>query len=80
MAHYCKSCSFFYKKSVSFTLSTFGDVHITKTVGELLFEGYTDSLLTAVGMIPFMDIKDKFGFFYDVSLQLMINSTLVFTC
>lgn len=70
MAHYCKSCSFFNKKLVSLTLSTTSDVHVTRPVSELLFDGYTDSLVSAVGMLP-IDLGaelDRFGFFYDVGL------------
>ncbi|TRY75716.1 hypothetical protein TCAL_08673 [Tigriopus californicus] len=40
---------------------------VTKTVGEILFEGYSDPLLTATAILPdiIMPTKmDKFGFFY----------------
>jgi scavenger receptor class B, member 1 len=56
------------------SLSFFGQkVHLTKTAGEWLFEGYEDPIIGVakeiasvldIGDIPF----DKFGWFYSVSL------------
>lgn len=47
-------------------------VHIVKSVGELLFEGYEDKLMNIARSMPFladsnMPEMDKFGWFYGVS-------------
>ncbi|XP_019874051.1 protein peste isoform X2 [Aethina tumida] len=40
-------------------------VHITKTAGEILFDGYEDSLLSAISYMPFMETApERFGLFY----------------
>lgn len=47
------------------------DVHTARTVGQTLFDGYKDSLMTAAMNLPFLSISipkmDKFGWFYTVS-------------
>lgn len=49
-------------------------VHIKKTVGQFLFEGYSDPLIDVANMIPFfvgdnLPPFDKFGWFYTVSFH-----------
>ena len=40
---------------------------VTKTVNELLFEGYSDELLKLASKLPISGLKyDKFGWFYSV--------------
>lgn len=67
MANHVKHWSYFAKKSVSLTLSMLGNLHVTKTARELLFEGYKDELLSMIGMMPVFPVQDKFGLFYGVS-------------
>lgn len=60
------------KKAVSLSLLGFRqNVHVKKTVGELLFGGYKDDLLTMAKYLPESlrngaQIADKFGWFYEV--------------
>lgn len=49
------------------TLSLYSELHVTKTAGELLFDGYEDQILSAAGYLPFVEVADKFGLFYNVS-------------
>ncbi|CAH0555939.1 unnamed protein product [Brassicogethes aeneus] len=62
--------SYFVKKGLSVALKSMASkIHITKTVGELLFEGYEDPLLNMARNMPFlagssMPPMDKFGWFY----------------
>ena len=50
------------------------EIFIRKTVGELLFEGYEDTLLeigSALGQVEEGVELDKFGFFYKVMVWLL---------
>ena len=55
-------------------MKTPNEVFISKNVSELLFEGYSDPLLDLASHLPenisiSIPDYDKFGWFYDVSLQ-----------
>lgn len=68
--------SFLGKKAVYIPLSSFisDDIHVTKTAGELIFDGYEDPILNAANKVSaFTDapIRKKFAFFYGVSLVLI---------
>ncbi|KAL1139978.1 hypothetical protein AAG570_006955 [Ranatra chinensis] len=61
--------NYFMKKSLSMSMSTINqEVHVVRTVGELLFDGYTDPLLDIARKMPSIagiDIPyDKFAWFY----------------
>lgn len=61
------------KKGVSIGLTMYNQkIHITKTAGEFLFEGYDDPMMKIAKEMPLLDAKDipfdKFGWFYMVSL------------
>lgn len=43
------------------------EIHVTKTAGELLFEGYDDSILDGASFLSSEKVNDKFGLFYNVS-------------
>ena len=50
-------------------------LYVTKTVGELLFEGYEDELLNITAKLNVSQFSvpfDKFGYFYPVSTLLFI--------
>lgn len=54
-------------------------VFVTKTVRELLFDGYADELLNLTKKLErILKIKipfDKFGWFYNVSIDLFVQNT-----
>lgn len=60
------------RKGFSTTLSTLiSNIYITKSVGEILFDGYDDTLLDMARSMPFLADQgipnyDKFGWFYMV--------------
>lgn len=65
--HKTRHWSSFWTTSISLLMSKLNDVHVTKTIDELLFTGYSDPLIDMgklgghmVDMPPF----DKFGWFY----------------
>ncbi|KAK9876984.1 hypothetical protein WA026_016014 [Henosepilachna vigintioctopunctata] len=61
-----KDLNFFLRKSVSVSLSSMSSVQMTKTVGELLFEGAHFKILKFFRTMAFTEtIPDKFGFFYE---------------
>lgn len=50
-------------------------IHVVKTVGELLFEGYRDTMIDIARTIPFVPDGvvpnfTKFAWFYEVRLKL----------
>lgn len=48
-------------------------IHVTKTIGELLFDGYDDPFITMGNVMPIINTipgYDKFGWFYKVSKLL----------
>lgn len=61
------------KKGFSLTLSTLiSNTSVTKSVGELLFDGYEDNLLNMARNMPFLANTgipdyDKFAWFYMVN-------------
>lgn len=61
------------QKALAVSLSAVGhEVHITKKVGEFLFDGYDDTLISMAQTFPKMEGVelppfDKFGWFYKVS-------------
>lgn len=67
-----------WQKSLSFLLtSTNRRYYNSKTVDELLFTGYTDSLLTMSKVMPVDDVPayDRFGWFYMV--RWLIRQTIL---
>lgn len=68
-AHHIKDWNYFLKRGFSHTLAAVApDVHIVRTVGELLFDGYDDPLVDIAAAFPFLSAGipsfDKFGWFY----------------
>lgn len=59
------------KQTVKLSLFT-SDIYVQKTVRELLFEGYEDTILATANAIPFLSEGkvDRFGWFYGVSMKL----------
>ncbi|CAH0555938.1 unnamed protein product [Brassicogethes aeneus] len=65
IAYKFRDANIFVKKGISFGLSSMGTkVHVTKTAGEILFDGYKDDILSALSWLPINDVKEKFGIFY----------------
>lgn len=58
--------SFFVKKSVSLGLSAMSKLYVTKTAGEIIFDGYEEPILRSLSYLPIPKIMDKFGLFYGV--------------
>ncbi|KAF7992790.1 hypothetical protein HCN44_005134 [Aphidius gifuensis] len=60
--------SSFYQSSLSYLLNKLSEIHVVKTVDELLFKGYDDSIINmgkmAMGNVDNMPPYDKFGWFY----------------
>lgn len=59
--------SYFMRKTVSFTLNSFvGELPQTKTVGEMIFDGYYEPLVTMGTALPLTNLPpmDKFAWFY----------------
>jgi hypothetical protein len=49
---------------------------VTKTVGQLMFEGYEDELLNITASLNVSDFKvpfDKFGWFYPVCIKYCVR-------
>jgi hypothetical protein len=40
---------------------------VTKTAGQILFDGYEESILSILSSVPLTGVTDKFGLFYGVS-------------
>lgn len=59
--------SFFAKRSVSLALSALSKLYVTKTVGEILFDGYDEPILKSLSYLPLVSVMDRFGLFYGVS-------------
>ncbi|KAL1505376.1 hypothetical protein ABEB36_004959 [Hypothenemus hampei] len=66
-AYQAKSFNYFSKKLISFSISSLSSMHVTKTAKEILFDGYSDGILTALTNFPLLNVKDKFGIFYGVN-------------
>lgn len=64
---------FLAKKKVDFALSFYREeIHITKTVRELLFDGYEDHLINAAntyGLLGGKKSPEKIGYMYNVSFD-----------
>lgn len=73
-AHVVRNWHFLMQRSVSLALqSTKQDIAITRTVGQFLFEGYDDPLITIASKVPGLSSInipsfDKFGWFYMVTV------------
>ncbi|KAJ8959905.1 hypothetical protein NQ318_011642 [Aromia moschata] len=57
----------FYKGIISIGLSSISSLHVTKTVGEILFDGYEEPILSTLSMMP-INVEDRFGIFYKTIL------------
>lgn len=72
-----KNWSFFKKMGLSMTLNTYGQkIYVTKTVGELLFDGYEDEMVTMSRNLPIFGEEahvDRVGFFYKVDLAFLLS-------
>lgn len=67
---------FFSQTAASLTLSTYGQkLHVTKTVGELLFEGYEDSLVKLSTMFDSDTIFDRVGLLYKKNATDVLSGT-----
>ncbi|EFN81088.1 protein croquemort [Harpegnathos saltator] len=64
-AHKIRYWDYSFQKSLSIMLTS-SKIYVTKTVGELLFTGYSDTLLTMGKMLVTDDtpLYDRFGWFY----------------
>ncbi|XP_012253563.1 protein croquemort-like [Athalia rosae] len=65
-AHKVRHWTFYWQKALNIFMAGINDVHVTKTVDELLFKGYEDPLIDMGKISPVADIPpfDKFGWFY----------------
>ncbi|KAF5278411.1 hypothetical protein FQA39_LY05900 [Lamprigera yunnana] len=68
-AYHIKDWNYFLKRGFSHTLMAVApNVHIVKTIGELLFDGYEDPFVKMASTLPFLAEGipqfDKFGWFY----------------
>lgn len=51
-------------------LSSISSLHVTKTAGEILFDGYEEPILSTLSLIPMLNVQDRFGIFYGVSVHV----------
>lgn len=52
---------------------TENQIHVTKSIGELLFDGYDDPFITMGNVVPLINTipgYDKFGWFYNVGVKV----------
>ncbi|XP_046739499.1 protein croquemort-like isoform X2 [Diprion similis] len=73
-AHKIRNWAFYWHTMFDLMLSKIGQIHVTKTVDELLFSGYEDTLINMGQITKIVDLPpfDKFGWFY------MRNESTVF--
>nr|XP_023016491.1 protein peste-like isoform X2 [Leptinotarsa decemlineata] len=64
IAYKARHLGLFAKMPISIALSTTSSIYVKKTAGELLFEGYRDPILSTLYRLPFVQVQDKFGYFY----------------
>ncbi|KAL3269263.1 hypothetical protein HHI36_008342 [Cryptolaemus montrouzieri] len=64
IAYKARNMNFFKKKGSSMFISSVSNIHLTKRVGELLFEGFPDKTLDIFRMLDMKDVPEKFGYFY----------------
>ncbi|KAF2887204.1 hypothetical protein ILUMI_18969 [Ignelater luminosus] len=69
-AHMASDWNILLKQTVKISLFT-SNIYVQKTVRELLFDGYEDSILATANAIPFLSEEkvDRFGWFYGVSIK-----------
>ncbi|CAH2012388.1 unnamed protein product [Acanthoscelides obtectus] len=70
-----KNFGFWSKKMISLGLSSISSVYVKKTAGEILFDGYEEPILSTLSNFPMLNVEDKFGIFYGVSISHPKNST-----
>ncbi|KAJ3643123.1 hypothetical protein Zmor_025854 [Zophobas morio] len=64
IAYKARHFGYFSKRTISYSLSTLSSLYVTKTAGEILFDGYEESILSILSSVPLTGITDKFGLFY----------------
>lgn len=52
-------------------LSVSSKLYVTKTAGEILFDGYEEPILSSLSYLPIPSVMDKFGIFYGVSVNVL---------
>jgi hypothetical protein len=72
-AFVARSWSLFMQTPLSLAITQLENRHVTKTVRELLYDGYEDPLVSLAGRLPALakiDIPfDRFGWFYEVWIE-----------
>lgn len=61
---------------------TENQIHVTKSIGEILFDGYDDPFITAGNTLPLINSipgYDKFGWFYKVNYRIINYYLLKYT-
>ncbi|XP_044271364.1 protein peste-like isoform X1 [Tribolium madens] len=64
IAYKARHFGFFSKRTISYSLSSLSSLYVTKTAGEILFDGYKESILSILSTVPLAGVVDKFGLFY----------------
>ncbi|CAH1156006.1 unnamed protein product [Phaedon cochleariae] len=64
VAYKARDFSYWAQKAISMGLSSISKLYVTKTVGELLFEGFEEPILSTLSKMPMLRVQDKFGIFY----------------
>jgi scavenger receptor class B protein 1 len=69
-----RSWNYFLRKGLSVSLSSMApNVYLTRTVSQMLFEGYEDPLINMARSLPFLGNSvpgwDRFGWFYTVQIS-----------
>ncbi|KAJ8920038.1 hypothetical protein NQ315_011688 [Exocentrus adspersus] len=52
------------KRMISMGLSAISSLYVTKTAGDILFDGYEEPILSTLSYIPMVNVQDRFGIFY----------------
>ncbi|KAJ8978291.1 hypothetical protein NQ317_012662 [Molorchus minor] len=59
-----RNMNYLTKKMISLGLSSISSLYVTKTAGEILFDGYEEPILSTLSWLPIPDVSDRFGIFY----------------
>lgn len=72
-AYAARDWHYLVKKGLSISISSMmNSIHVVQSVGNVLFDGYPDPLLSMAAKVPLLaknkiPLTDKFGWFYGVS-------------
>ncbi|XP_068897610.1 protein peste-like isoform X1 [Tenebrio molitor] len=64
IAYKARHFGYISKRTISYSLSTLSSLYVTKTAGQILFDGYEESILSILSSVPLTGVTDKFGLFY----------------